>query len=297
MTDWPGGTPLRFRPHGDGFTLDSTFDYDSIESVYVHVQALFRPYDPLDHEDLDDRDDIYSALDQRKEYRSLFASVCQVCESEGIAVLPEEQNYALLPEEQNYALQERKPWQLRLFEQQDLPIPDTLFKNDPDEVRAFYDDHDEVIYKPTSRGAPPTVVEEEDLSPGRRSKVETAPVQFQEFVPGNDLRVYVLDGEVVGAMRYESEAFSFKIDQHENRSVDVTAATISGEVRETAVQAAEALGLTFGAADFRLTPDGDHRLLELNPAPANAGADEFAGQNVATAVADYLTDPDRSPGG
>lgn len=275
VRDWPGET-LSLTPGERRAEFGTAFEYDEVRGAYFHAQALFRPAYRVSELD----GEVAPTLNNWREHRSLFESLCRIFESDGIDVLPRLHNHYM---------QERKPWQLDRYLDRGVPVPDTVFTNDPERVRAFYDRHDRVIYKPVSIGAPPHELTEEDLTPERLEQLATAPIQLQEFVPGDDLRLYVLDGEVVGATRYVSDNFSFKLDQQEHEEVELEPASVSDEVETTAVRATEAVGLEFGAADVRRSEDG-HALLEVNQTPTMTGADVLADQRVAEAVADYLLD-------
>lgn len=280
---WPGDDPVRFVPGADAATAGPDLDYDDLDAAYVHVHELFRPQNVRLRESADDAAEVHGSMARYREYRSLFESLCRTLDSAGVPVLPTLHAHYL---------QERKPWQLDRFERAGLPVPDTVFTNDPEEVRAFADRHDRVVYKPVSRGAPPSELDAEDVDDDRLDTLGAAPVQFQELVEGDDVRVYVLDGEVVGATRYESrgDSFSFRVDQYEGEEVDVTQAAVPEDVAETVRTAAETIDVTFAAADVVCGPDGDHALLELNQAPGFAGADECADVGIADALAAYLLD-------
>ncbi|WP_276301543.1 ATP-grasp domain-containing protein [Halorussus lipolyticus] len=281
VMDWPGETPLTYAPGDDDFVADSSFEFSEVTGAYVHVHAVFRTTDMAFREEFKAAHELRPVFNQWREHRSVFESLSRMFESRGIDVLPRPHNQYL---------QEHKPWQLDRYESADLPIPDTLISNDASEVEAFYERHDRVIYKPVAKGAGPSELTADDLTEERLKRLATAPVQFQEMVPGDDLRLYVLDGEVVGAMRYDSENFSFKLDQNEGKEVAVGPADVSDEIESTAVRAAGAINLQFGAADIIRRPDGGHVLLELNEAPAFAAADVRADQNVAQALADHLAE-------
>ena len=277
VEQWPGESPLTFRPDTDEATFGTTVSLGDVTGAYVVSHHLLHPRDPRFDDRLDD--ETRPALNQLHEHRSLFESLCRVLERRGATVVPPLRNHDW---------QDRKPWQLDLYASSDLPIPATVFTNDPSEVRSFVDAHDRVIYKPVTRGGRAHELSTEDLTDERLARLSTAPVQFQEYVPGEDVRVYVIDGEVVGAMRYEREAFSFKVDQREGKTVDVHPISVPESVVDTASRAAERAGLDFAAADVRLESDGTHALLELNEAARFAGADVKADQNVAGALADHL---------
>lgn len=275
VSDFPGG-PISFAPDDGDAVLGSSFTVDDVEGAYFHSQALFRPEYRL-HEV---EDDPVATLNRWQDHRSLFKSLCRTLESRGITVLPRLHNHYM---------QELKPWQLERCANHGVPVPDTVFTNGPAEVREFYERHDRVVYKPVSHGAPPSELTEDDLTDRRLEKLATAPIQLQEFVPGDDLRLYVLDGDVVGATRYVSENFSFKLDQRESGEVELEPATVSDEIESSAVRATEAVELQFGAVDVRRSDSG-HAVLEVNQSPALAAADVRADQSVGAAVADHLLD-------
>lgn len=280
IRDWPGEESLTVRAGGDETVLGTSLTYDEVSGVYVDSYNLFRPYDPRFRDDLDD--DLLPALSQLREHRGMFESLSRIFEHHGADVIPS------LPKQR---WQDRKPWQLHRFARADLPIPETLFTNDPEEVRSFFADNERVVYKPVTRGGTPRVMTEEDLTDEALARLSTAPVQFQEFVEGVDLRVYALDGEVVGAARYESDQFSFKLDREDGEEVDAHPADVSEAVADTVTRAADLAELQFTAADVRRRPDGSHHLIEVNEAPRFAVPDVRADQNVADALAEYLLEP------
>lgn len=286
LLDWPGEEPVRFAPGEDAATVGRDVDYDDLDGVYVHVHELFRPKNVRyrgEARDADDADEVWASLSRWREYRSFFESLCRTFDARNVEVLPSPHARYL---------QRRKPWQLDQFERAGVPIPDTVFTNDPEEVRRFADRHDRVVYKPVTRGAPPSELDAADLSDERLDTLGAAPVQFQELIEGEDVRAYVLDGEVIGATRYESEgdSFSFRVDQYEGAEVGLSPASVSADVADTVRRAAAAIDVTFAAADVVCGPDGDHALLELNQAPGFAAADAHADQEIADAVAAYLLD-------
>lgn len=281
LTQWPGDAPLTIHAGSNEAVFGSEFRYEDVTGVYVNCHRLFRAFEPNFRDQL--KEDFMPALYQLQEYRGMFEGVCRILEQHDVD---------LLPKLENQRWQDQKPGQLQQFKTLDLPVPDTLFTNDPDEVRSFYEAHDRVIFKAVARGGTPHLMTDEDVTPERLDNLATAPVQFQEYVEGEDLRVYVLDGEVVGAIRYESdtENFSFKIDKKEGRDVSVEAVTISDDIVDTVTRATEQSGLTYGAVDVRRQSDGTHALLELNESPKFAAADIDADQDVAGALAEFLVE-------
>jgi glutathione synthase/RimK-type ligase-like ATP-grasp enzyme len=277
VTQWPGETPATIRPGDDRVTVGIDVDVDDVVGAYVVCHELFRPFEPRHRDQLDD--DAGAGLNQLREHRGLFESLVRLLERHGTTVVPPLSRQRW---------QDRKPQQLDLFTRADLPVPETTFTNDPEAVRAFADRHDRVVYKPVTRGGAPHELESSDLTDERLARLATAPVQFQAFVPGDDLRVYVVDGAVVGAFRYESERFSFKRDQRAGDQVDVAAVSLHDDERDTARRAVDLADLQFGAVDLRRRRDGEHALLEVNEAPRFAAADVHCELGVADALVDLL---------
>lgn len=277
IDDWPGA-PLSIRADG---SIDLGDSLGEVTGVYAHTPALFTTsaIQLLDGTNLDEN--AWATLTQLREHRTTFESLVRILADRGATVLPSPDAIRT---------NRRKPLQLERFRAAGLPTPETLVTTEPTAAEQFCERHGRVVYKPVGGGAPPAVVTSDDLDEERLAKLRAAPVQFQSFVPGDDLRVYVLDGSVIGGMRYESERFSFKLDQAAGDDVTVTPVDVGDDLAETTRRAADTLNVRFGAVDLRQPSDGTHTLLELNQAPAFAGADETAELGVADALAELLID-------
>lgn len=278
---WPGEAPISMTPGGDGAAFGRQIDFEAVTGCFVDTSFLFSPDDPRFTDRL--QDDFVPTRNQLAEYRGLLESLIRELERRDVTVLPQFRQFSA---------HRQKAWQLSVLEDLGAPIPDTLFSNDPERVRTFAETRDRVIYKPVTNGSPPRTLTDADLTAERLETLATAPVQFQEHVEGEDVRVYVLDGEFVAAIRYESDADSFKLDIEADGedAVDVEPATVPDEAVEIVVRAADALDFRFTGADLRLRPDGSFDVLELNKNPRFAAADTWAGQNVAGEIAAHLVD-------
>lgn len=277
VADWPGDATLKYEPGSDSAVFGSRIEFEDVTGAYVASHHLFHPTDPAFAEDV--QESVRPTLNQLREHRGLFESLCGTLEQYADVIVPLRNHY----------WQDRKPLQLHLYDREGVSIPDTLFTNDPDEVLSFYDAHDRVVYKPITKGAVPSELTEADLDE-RLDDLATAPVQFQEFVPGEDLRIYLLDGEIVGAARYESEYLSFQhaVVEGEGERVDVEPISVPDDLGDALVRAADVTGFTFAAADVRRRPDGSYALLELNEAPRFVAPDVYGDQDVSGALAEYL---------
>jgi len=176
-----------------------------------------------------------------------------------------------------------KPMQLAALEAAGLPVPRTLWTNDPQAVREFAKAVGRVAYKPVSGGAATRELGPEDLVDERLEALSAAPVTFQELLPGDDLRVYVIDGVVVAALRILSSALDFR--QHEQ---DIRTIELSAEITKVCVHACDVLGLRWTGMDLRPDARGAAKILELNASPMFLGFDARAGTDILGALADAL---------
>jgi glutathione synthase/RimK-type ligase-like ATP-grasp enzyme len=175
-----------------------------------------------------------------------------------------------------------KPFQLALLKGAGLPVPRTLWTNDPGAVRDFAAGG-RVAYKPVAGGAATRELGPEDLTEERLQALRGAPVTFQELLEGDNYRVYCLDGEVVGCFRVTSEA----LDYRQNDEV-IEQFALPDDVLKQCLQAAEVVGLRWTGIDLRSGADGRLRFLELNPSPMFLGFDSRAGSNVLGKLIDAL---------
>lgn len=175
-----------------------------------------------------------------------------------------------------------KPYQLALLQAAGLPVPISLWSNDPAAVLAFCREH-EAIYKPVAGGAATRKVEPRDLEPERLARLGAAPVCFQELLPGDDVRVYVIDGRIVCALRIETEAIDFR--QHETR---IDPIELPAEVAAQCIRAAEVIGLRYTGMDVKADRHGVQKILELNPSAMFLGFESRAGVDIGGALCDAL---------
>ncbi|MGH1342800.1 MAG: ATP-grasp domain-containing protein [Nannocystales bacterium] len=176
-----------------------------------------------------------------------------------------------------------KPYQLALLHAAELPVPATLWSNDPAAVRRFCAEH-EAIYKPVTGGAATRKVEPEHLTDERLARLESAPVCFQELLPGEDVRVYIIDGQVICALRIVTDEIDFR--QNEQK---IEAIQLSDEVAAQCRRATATLGLRFTGMDIKADREGRYRILELNPSPMFLGFEARAGVDITGPLCDALS--------
>ncbi len=187
---------------------------------------------------------------------------------------------------------QRKIRQLQVARQVGLSIPETLVTNDPSVARDFLRlfGPDNVIRKAfrNLQEAPreTSVVGEQGLE--LIDSVRFAPVTFQRFVPAElDLRVTVV-GDRIFAASIASRP-EYQTDYRSGLgSADVAAYSLPDGVQRGLLALMRTLGLEYGAIDMRVTPDGEHVFLEVNPAGEYLFVSERTGQPIPQAIAACL---------
>jgi len=180
-----------------------------------------------------------------------------------------------------------KPYQAQLIAAHGFSVPETLITNDPELVLEFRRRLGRVVYKSIS-GVRSIVQELRDDDLPRLGRIRWCPVQFQEYVPGTDVRVHVV-GDAVHATEVHSEATDYRYAADQvGTSAELQATTLDDAVAERCVVLTRSLGLAFAGIDLRLAPDGRVVCFEVNPCPAFSYYEAHTGQPIALSVARHL---------
>lgn len=118
--------------------------------------------------------------------------------------------------------------------------------------------------------------------------LEGRPVIIQEFIQeakGADIRVFVVDGQVVGAMKRVAREGEFRSNLHQGGVGYKVRLTPLGE--EIALDAARALGLGVAGVDM-LESDRGPLVLEINASPGLEGIEKVTGEDIAARIVRYL---------
>mgnify|MGYP005811192509 CR=1 FL=1 len=117
-----------------------------------------------------------------------------------------------------------------------------------------------------------------------------ARIIVQEYIKeakGADIRAFVVNGKVVGAMKRQGEEGEFRSNLH--RGGNATVIKLSKEERIAALDAAKALGLAVAGVDM-LQSDRGPLILEVNSSPGLEGIELATGVDVAGAIIEYVMD-------
>lgn len=105
--------------------------------------------------------------------------------------------------------------------------------------------------------------------------------QFVKEAGGSDIRAFVVGGEVVASMMRQAAEGEFRSNLHRGgRGVSVD---LSEAERDTAVRAAQAMGLDVAGVDI-LRSDQGPVVIEVNSSPGLEGIEKTTGVNVAEAI-------------
>ena len=113
-------------------------------------------------------------------------------------------------------------------------------------------------------------------------------VLIQKFVAeskGKDIRAFVVGDRVVAAMRRVAQGQEFRSNVH--RGGVAEAVELSDEYKQTAVRAAQILGLRVAGVDMLEGKDGP-QIMEVNSSPGLEGIETCTGLDVAGAVIEYI---------
>jgi RimK family alpha-L-glutamate ligase len=178
-----------------------------------------------------------------------------------------------------------------LLEDAGLPTPRTVVAERFEEALAAFDQlGGDVVVKPLfgSEGRGMVRVTDRDTAYRVLRALELGRYVYylQSFVPhgDEDIRLFVIGGRVVAAMRRRGTCWKTNISQ------GATAERLEpdDELRTLALRAAGVLGADYAGVDVLPMEDGGYTVVEVNGIPGWRGLELATGMNVADCLADYL---------
>jgi ribosomal protein S6--L-glutamate ligase len=115
-----------------------------------------------------------------------------------------------------------------------------------------------------------------------------ARVIVQEFIKeagGADIRAFIVDGQVVGAMKRQGKEGEFRSNLHRGGNASVIDLTDEEEI--AALKAAKAMGLGIAGVDMLQSSRGP-LILEVNSSPGLEGIEIATGVDIATTIIKYI---------
>lgn len=250
-------------------------DYDLANTKIYFLRALFLPTPAFDSSNIKEqmKEEGYLAYAAERERYAAWLSWLKSAPYHGRLIVNPVDTLLI-----HFA----KPYHLERLREAGIPVPKTLVTSNPEKVLAFSNNRD-VVYKPVAGGAMCRLLKEEDKKTERLESLWTAPVQFQELIEGQDLRVFVLDGQVIASFIVAGEGIDYREGTHKLEFYEV-----SPQIAALCIKACKALGLIFSGVDLKLRPDGSVVCIECNPSPMFEGFDRVAPVSIVSQLANWL---------
>ncbi len=116
-------------------------------------------------------------------------------------------------------------------------------------------------------------------------KVRVIVQEFVEEAQGADIRAFVVDGVVVGAMKRQAKKGEFRSNLHRGGTAQVI--DLSEEEENAALKAARIMGLGICGVDMLQSKLGP-LILEVNSSPGLEGIEHATGKNIAKNIIRYV---------
>lgn len=115
-----------------------------------------------------------------------------------------------------------------------------------------------------------------------------ARVIVQEFIKeagGADIRAFIVDGQVIGAMKRQGKEGEFRSNLHRGGTASVI--KLTDEEETAALKAAKAMGLGIAGVDMLQSARGP-LILEVNSSPGLEGIEAATGKDIANSIIKYI---------
>jgi ribosomal protein S6--L-glutamate ligase len=116
-------------------------------------------------------------------------------------------------------------------------------------------------------------------------KVNLLVQEFVKEAKGADIRAFVVDGQIVGAMKRQGAAGEFRSNLH--RGGNATAIKLSPEEKTTAIRSAKKLGLGIAGVDMLQSNRGP-LVMEVNSSPGLQGIEGATKEDIAGKIIEYV---------
>ena len=113
-------------------------------------------------------------------------------------------------------------------------------------------------------------------------------VILQEFIEeagGADIRAFIVDGEVIGAMKRQGKEGEFRSNLHRGGQANII--KLSRAEKSTALKAAKSMGLAIAGVDMLQSKRGP-MVLEVNSSPGLEGIETATKINIAEKIIEYI---------
>ncbi len=183
---------------------------------------------------------------------------------------------------------------LQILARSGVGMPKTVFTNYSSEAKSIIN----------SLGGPPLIIKLLEgtqglgvvLAPTRKAaesiiqafhsiNVRVIVQEFIEEARGEDIRAFVVDGEVVGAMQRSGKEEDFRSNLHRGGTAKLI--QLSQQWRQAALIASEAMGLSIAGVDLLHSHRGP-LVLEVNSSPGLQGIETATQKDIAGTIIEYV---------
>jgi hypothetical protein len=179
-----------------------------------------------------------------------------------------------------------KPFQAAAIRAMGFEVPDTIVTTDEGRANRFWEQHGTVVYKSVS-GVRSIVSRLLPEHRDRLSDIQWCPTQFQEYVPGTDVRVHVVGSDIF-ACEVLSDADDYRYAARHGVETRLRSYVLPDDCADRCVKLAAHLGLLVAGIDLRRTPDERWYCFEVNPSPGFTYFQEQTQQPIDHAIAELL---------
>jgi len=113
-------------------------------------------------------------------------------------------------------------------------------------------------------------------------------VMLQEFIKeanGADIRVFIVDGEIIGSMKRQAQPGEFRSNLHRGATASVI--QLTEEEKDIAIKSTEILGLSVAGVDMLRSKRGP-LILEVNASPGLEGIEYATGKDIAGKIIQFI---------
>ena len=118
-------------------------------------------------------------------------------------------------------------------------------------------------------------------------QVRACPTQFQEWVPGPDIRMHVI-GRRLFPTEIVTDAVDYRYSGRDGLLRAMCGAELPDEVGRRCVELVASLGMVIAGADLRRDLDGEYYCFEVNPTPGFMFYQQSTGQRIGDALVELL---------
>lgn len=183
---------------------------------------------------------------------------------------------------------------LQIMARNGIPIPDTLFSINPDNI----EEQIKIL------GGTPVVIKLQEgthglgviLAESKKSaksiidtfyKMDTS-ILIQKYIEeanGEDIRIFVVGNRVVAGMKRTCEPGEFRANVH--RGAEAEAVVLTEREKNMAINAVKHIGLGVAGVDLLRSKNGP-LLIEVNASPGLRGIEEASGVNIAKEIIQFV---------